>query len=422
MPIEPIKIQRTLREVGRIRCGDQTHAGKGKAPRKLTSFRFTSDDPELLTATAERYGGKVEAWPDAPGGPQWQNYSTTDRIPVMMVPNLRPITQWMELWSGGGCQRRCNGITEQISGKPCLCNVEGKEQCKPTTRLSLILPEIPGLGVWRLESKGYWAAVELGGITELISRLVAATGEVVNGTLRLQQRQQKIPGQPTRQFAVPVLDLAATLPQLAAHISQHRPLEAPERPPDGQGAGMVQALASGPPEGHTGLPDPEASQLAEDRAAARLAKKRTPEMGPGRRRGKVLPTEPWAGTTDSPADEEIRAAFDNPITDRQLKMMQTLFRSTGLENRDERLMFSAKLIGRSISSSKDLTSREASIIIDVLASVDQGAAEYVTDVGGAVIGAVPTAVAADLHDGPLSDEPAEASELEYREHTQHEKE
>lgn len=409
MPIEPIKIQRTLREVGRIRCGDQTHTGKGKAPRKLTSFRFTSDDPALLELTADRYGGQVEKWPDAPGGEQWQNYSTTDRIPVMIVPNLRPITQWMELWSGGGCQRRCDGITEQISRKPCLCNAEGREQCKPTTRLSLILPDIPGLGVWRLESKGYWAAVELGGITELISRLVEATGEVVNGTLRLQQRQQKIPGQPTRQFAVPTLDVAVTVPQLAARMAQERPLQAPESSPDAQRAGMVQALASGPPAG-TGLPDPEASQLAEERAAARLAKKRTPQMGPGSRR-----------RTTSPPPEEIREGFDNPVTQKQVTALQTLFRMTGLSDRDERLMFSAKLIGRSISSSKDLTSAEAGRIIDVLAAVESGTAEYVTDVHGAIIGAVPTAVVTDLHDGLPSDEPDEPGELDYWDTTQEEK-
>lgn len=410
MPIDPIKIQRTLREVGRIRTGDQVEANTktGRAPRKLECFRFTSDDPDLIQLTADHYGGRLEKWPGASGGEQWQNYSTTNRIPVMIVPNLRPLTQWMELWSGGGCTRRCDGITEQISGKPCLCQTAGNELCKPTTRLSLILPEIPGLGVWRLESKGYWAAVELGGITELITRLVQATGEVVNGTLRLQQRQQKIPGQPTRQFAVPVLDLAATLPQLAARlepVGHHRPLEAPVRPLDAQRAGMVQQLAQGTTQGHTGLPDPESSQLAEDRAAARLAKKRTPAMGPGRRRAAP------------PPDEEISEAFSSPLTERQLKMMQTLFRSTGLENRDERLNFSARLIGRSISSSKDLTSAEASRIIDVLAAVDQGAAEYVTNESGAIVGAAPVDVDTVHEDAPPLDEPAEASDLSYTEPT-----
>lgn len=420
MPIEPIKIQRTLREVGRIRTGDQATTGRGKAPRKLTSFRFTSDDPGLLALTADKYGGQVEQWPDAPGGPQWQNYSTSDRIPVMIVPNLRPLTQWMELWSGGGCQRRCNGITEQISGQPCLCDAQGKEQCKPTTRLSLILPEIPGLGVWRLETKGWWAAVELGGITELISRLVAATGEVVNGTLRLQQRQQKIPGQPTRQFAVPVLDLAATVPQLAQAIAHQTPLEGPWKAPDGQGAGMVQQLASGPPQGHTGLPDPQASQLAEERAAARLAKKRTPAMGPGRRRKVPYVEAQMAEPSLTPDEHEVRQAFDSPLTDRQLKMLQTLFRSTGLEDRDERLNFSAKLIGRSISSSKDLTSAEAGRILDVLAAVDGGAAEYVTNQDGAIVGAVPVDVLADLHDAPPLADTEEASDLSYTEPTHQE--
>jgi hypothetical protein len=97
----------------------------------------------------------------------------------------------------------------------------------------------------------------------------------------------------------------------------------------------------------------------------------------------------------------VRAAFDSPLSDRQRTALLTLFRLTGLEDRDERLLFAARIIGRSISSSKDLTSAEASSVIDVLETVHSGAAEYVCDVEGRIVGARPLDI--DSHAEVVSD-------------------
>jgi hypothetical protein len=402
MPIKDIQI--TLREVGRIRCGDQVQRGKGKAPRKLDRFRFTSDDAQQLAIVAELYGGSVEQWEGA--ADQYQVYTTAERIPVMMVPGLRPITQWMEAWSGGGCLRRCDGYTDSISGQSCLCNGQGERICKPTTRLHVVLPEIPGLGTWRLESHGYYAAVELGGTVELITRLATATGEPVYGTLRLTQRTQKIAGQPTRHFAVPTLDINVTVPDLAQKIAL---AEADQRPLDARNAQRLTELAQGHDTGAGAFPGAADRQAAEDRGQAKLARKRTPGMGPGNRhRGTTVPSKMPLNeaTEDGPplddyAPADVVQAFDSPISANQMKAIQTLFRMTGLDDRDGRLLFAARIIGRSINTSKDLTSREASQLLNVLGAVEQGTAEYVTDVDGRIIGAVPVDVVS--HDDPLSD-------------------
>lgn len=396
MPIKDIQI--TLREVGRIRCGDQVQHARGKAPRKLDRFRFTSDDAQLLDVVAGLYGGTVDQWTDGPGD-QWQVYVTAERIPVMMVPGLRPITQWWEAWSGGGCLRRCDGEREMIANVPCAC-IHGERICKPTTRLHVVLPEIPGLGTWRLESHGYYAAVELGGTVELITRLATATGEPVYGTLRLTQRTQKIAGQPTRQFAVPTLDISVTVPDLAQRIAL---AEGQERPLDARNAQRLQELAQGHQTGAGAFPGDADREAAEVRGQEKLARKRTPGMGPGNRhRGRPVDV-PAEDTTpvDDYSPQEVVQAFDSPISANQMKAIQTLFRMTGLDDRDERLLFSARIIGRSISTSKDLTAREASQIIDVLAAVEKGEAEYVRDVGGRIIGAMPSADIAQ--DDPLSD-------------------
>lgn len=403
MPIRNIQI--SLREVGRIRCGDQVAHARGKAPRKLDRFRFTSDDAQLLDVVAGLYGGTVDQWTDGPGD-QWQVYVSAERIPVMMVPGLRPITQWWEAWSGGGCLRRCDGEREMIAGTPCAC-INGERICKPTTRLHVVLPEIPGLGTWRLESHGYYAAVELGGTVELITRLATATGEPVYGTLRLTQRTQKIAGQPTRQFAVPTLDISVTVPDLAQRIAQAEGQD--QRPLDARNAQRLQELAQGHDTGAGAFPGDADRAAAEQRSEDKLARKRTPGMGPGNRhRGTTVPsTVPLnEATEDGPpledyAPADVVKAFDSPISANQMKAIQTLFRMTGLDDRDERLLFSARIIERSINSSKDLTAREASQIMDVLWEVEQGTAEYVTDVNGRIIGAVPVDVLG--HDDPLSD-------------------
>lgn len=391
MPIRDIQI--SLREVGRIRCGDQTTTARGRAPRKLDRFRFTCDDVGLLAIVADLYGGEVEKWPEAPHGDQWQCYVTAERIPVMMVPGLRMFSQWYEAWSGGGIQRRCDGVKESIQGMPCQCVENGERICKPTTRLSVVLPDIPGLGTWRLETHGYYAAVELGGTIELISKLVAATSETVHGTLRLTQRTQRTAGQPIRHFAVPTLDIAATVPQLIDRIAATRDEE--PRPIDAANADRVRALAvASQPEPRPTFPTEQDRTAAEARSVAKLARKRTPPMGPGKRDTEPAtePPEPrWADPDPAPQPPaaEVRAAFDSPLSDRQRTALLTLFRMTGLADRDGRLLFTARIIGRSISSSKELTSAEASSVIDVLQAVETGAAEYITDSTGRIIGAVP---------------------------------
>jgi hypothetical protein len=383
-----LQIQHRLRENGRIRAGDQVKAGKGKAPRKLDHFRFTADDAQLLGIIADLYGGKVQPWPEAPSGEQYQVYTTADSIRVMIVPGLRPVSQWWEAWSGGGCLRRCDGQREHISGAACVCDAQGDRICKPTTRLQVILPDVPGLGTWRLETHGYYAAEELGGIMSLIERLVQATGDPVYGTLRLTQRTQKVAGQPVRHFAVPSLDVSVTVPELVERMGL---AAAQPHSIDGANSDRVRALAEGhqPPPG--GFLSPAEQEQAEGRAARKLERKRTPDMGPGLR-GR---DEPYTAA-------DVAEVFSTPLSARQRTAIHTLFKLTGLEDRDDRLRFTAQIIGRAIQTSNDLTSAEAGQLIDVLQSIETGAAEYITDTNGRIIGAV--TVDANASVLPLHDE------------------
>jgi hypothetical protein len=202
MPI--ITLQRRLREIGRIRAGTKSDKG---APTKLTTWRLTSAQQSVIEQAATLWGGKVEPW-DSPNGPQWQVITNTDSLRVI-IPNGQSATQYYESWKGGGCVRRCDGQTELLSDVPCLCDPDPeRRECKPITRLNVMLPDLSDLGQWRLDTGSWYGAGELGGVADL---LASANAEYVPARLRLEQRSVKRPGKPTNRFAVPVIEMDFTL-------------------------------------------------------------------------------------------------------------------------------------------------------------------------------------------------------------------
>jgi hypothetical protein len=202
-----LDIQRRLMELGRIRLGAKAASG---APKKLDHFRLTSASRGLLEVAADVYGGTVQEWAGAPDEGYFELYTERDTLDIILPPVFDsrgeptvPYSQWYELWSGGGCDRRCDGEVETLAGKPCLCNPD-ERQCKITTRVQVILPDLPGLGVWRLESHGWNAAALLPGTLELLGR-AAHANQFIPGVLRAEQRSSKQAGL-TRRFVVPVID------------------------------------------------------------------------------------------------------------------------------------------------------------------------------------------------------------------------
>ena len=264
MPINMLREQRRTYEVGRIRIGVQVPIANkpGKTrPAKLGVFRFTSRDETAIRAVAELYGGEPRQWADAPTDDQWEVITTEREIGVTVPPGPQSVSQWMEMWSGGGCARRCDGEREQTRGVPCLCPSDQAERgelasrgeaCKPTTRVSLVLPDVPGLGVWRLESHGWNAAHELGGTAEFLAA-VREAGAWVPAVLRLEKRKS-VSGGKAREFAVPVLTLRHTVRQMLEGPTSGG-IELPARPP--RALAIEAAKAAGQPAEHTpadGLP------------------------------------------------------------------------------------------------------------------------------------------------------------------------
>lgn len=210
-----LDVQRRFVEIARLRTGEKVAAGNGKSrPKKLETWRITSPNKEFVKAAAAKYGGSVAAWND-----QWEVITESDSLDVMLPPStgVRQYSLFYELWSGGGCQRRCDGAQAMVAHgdklveSACLCDADNRE-CKPTLRVGFFLPDLPGLGIARLDTGGFNAAAELPGMLDLLAQFTAA-GKPVRAILRLEQRTSKKGGQ-TRKFAVPVIDLPYSLAEL----------------------------------------------------------------------------------------------------------------------------------------------------------------------------------------------------------------
>lgn len=204
-------IRPKVNEIGRIRLGEKTQSG---APKSLSTFRLTSYDRGVLDAAQAIYGGTVRAWTDAPDPGMFQLITTVAAIDILIPRSLQNVTQSYELWTGGACQRRCDGrlcaLPEQ-DVVACMCAADGltgaDRECEVITRLSVIMPRLPGLGVWRLDTGGWHAATTIPSTLELLMALDPR--QMVPAVLRAVQRSSKgvENGRTvTHRFIVPVLD------------------------------------------------------------------------------------------------------------------------------------------------------------------------------------------------------------------------
>jgi hypothetical protein len=207
--------QRQMAEQGRLRCGYTTEGQNGKLrPVKSNTWIVTSHSEEHVRAAAALWGGEAERWqPQGNGAQQWRVITNANAIDAILPPG-DPLTQAYETWSRGGCQLRCDGITEQLQGGPCVCFAKFGENwheqpkgrvCDSKSRLKVLLPDMPGLGVWRMETGSYYATDEIAGMVDVIRGSVGDQ-TLVPVRLRIEPRMRVADGQ-TKQFIVPVLEL-----------------------------------------------------------------------------------------------------------------------------------------------------------------------------------------------------------------------
>jgi hypothetical protein len=257
-------IQRRNLTIGRIRSGDRDEKGR---PHRLEGFRFTTSSELAAHAVAELYQGQEPR----PWGRQWEVYTPVRELGMSLPPGDLVIRQAMMRWSGGGPVMVCDGETTSRPGRgPCQCPqpedpadeesvweairerrrlaaLKVPQGCYPYTWISMVLADIPGIGVWQLLSKSEQAAAEIIAQAVILEKARAA-GQFLPATLVLEYRESRVDGL-LRQYNVPVLRVDESIRSIAAGELAGRPLAAQLPPAHGTGplAIMAARAADEPP-------------------------------------------------------------------------------------------------------------------------------------------------------------------------------
>lgn len=214
MKVKPIAEMGRAPEQGRIRYGVKTLSQTGKTiPRSIRKFRFTSSDMVALDQIAKLYGGQVKPWENGLS----EVVSSAEEIPIVLPPNPLGTGPIYEMWKGSSCVRRCDGVLcytpantqdgAELLEVPCICNEKEQLDCKPTTRLSVILPDVRFGGVWRLDCKGWHGTNELPAMVSTVQQLQGQG--LSRAYLALEPRKKG-----SKSWVVPVIRLSATPNQL----------------------------------------------------------------------------------------------------------------------------------------------------------------------------------------------------------------
>lgn len=273
-----LDIQRRGQQIGRLRIGEQVAVIKdgrdtGKTrPARRDTFRLTTGSRHLAEAAAGHFGSEAKPW-----NGQWDVDTKVSELPVMVPPRDAVISQHYEMWTAGGAARRCNSQFEQISGGPCLCPHAGDpddaeevaraalrradmarknppQACHLITRVNVMVPDLPGLGVFRLDTSSYYAAVEIGDAARLM-QAARDQGVFLSAVLRIDQRQRVANGQ-TKKYPVPVLEITSTFRQIVSGELKAGGMRAQLPPAPGE---PLRAITGGParPLGHREVIEPE---------------------------------------------------------------------------------------------------------------------------------------------------------------------
>lgn len=232
MPIDHdlLGMQRRDVPLGEIRIGTSVEVPgkKGRQPKRLNTFRFTTAVEFTAQAVAAKLGGEVAPWERRRGYFEVTTGKTS--LNVWVPPRSLAVDANMELWADGKRLRQCTGRAMSFpppqpgqSANPCMCPADPGERarlaamrppqaCKPKTRITVSIPELPGLtGVWTLWTGSMSAAVETADSGDAMA-LARAGGAYLPAILYIHWRQRAADGSP---YPVPVLMIGTSMEELA---------------------------------------------------------------------------------------------------------------------------------------------------------------------------------------------------------------
>ena len=196
--------------VGRVRSGAQIQG----RPVALQEWRFTTGDPEVAQAVADKYGGSPQEWVTTTEE-SLEVMSTAGSLPVI----LTAIQSEFVLWGRGSTPiRSCDGSVQKDNLKTsCVCPSDvrdHKEQaragsaCQPSVRATFRLADLPDLGLWRFNSASWQLAGEVNAAEEAL----AAAGGEAWGVLALELVEYTTKNGRNVSYTKPIIEVGAAVP------------------------------------------------------------------------------------------------------------------------------------------------------------------------------------------------------------------
>lgn len=196
--------------VGRVRSGAQIQG----RPVALQEWRFTTGDPEVAQAVADKYGGSPQEWVTTTEE-SLEVMSTAGSLPVI----LTAIQSEFVLWGRGSTPiRSCDGSVQKDDLKTsCVCPSDVKDHkeaaragsaCQPSVRATFRLADLPDLGLWRFNS----ASWQLAGEVNAAEDALAAAGGEAEGLLRLELVEYQTKNGRNVSYTKPIIEVGAPVP------------------------------------------------------------------------------------------------------------------------------------------------------------------------------------------------------------------
>ena len=158
MPIKSLQINQTAQFpiIGKLRKGAPKveNNGKSQMGKDLDYFRFDSDDQAACQSFAAAY----------------QEHPKQIRVLLPFATPEQNFQAWMEEYSAGGLQRRCDSETQTFSrdklgkqapAKPCEKLCGGSCACKQVGRLYVVIPELARLAYVVVETHSIYDIIQL---------------------------------------------------------------------------------------------------------------------------------------------------------------------------------------------------------------------------------------------------------------------
>ena len=193
--------------VGRVRSGAQING----RPVALQEWRFTTGDPDVAQAVADKYGGSPSPW----------ETTTEESLEVMTTAGslavvLTQIQSEFVLWGRGSTPiRSCDGSVQKddaCSGCVCPSDVRDHKEaaragsaCQPSVRATFRLAD---LGLWRFNSASWQLAGEVNAAEESL----AAAGGEAEGVLRLELVEYTTKNGRNVSYTKPIIEVGAAVP------------------------------------------------------------------------------------------------------------------------------------------------------------------------------------------------------------------